>query len=230
MKKKENQLVSLIFNIVIPVLIMTKLSGTEGRFALGPAYSLIIAVSFPLIYGLYHFVQAKKVNFISVLGFASVLLTGVMGLLTFIDPFWFAIKEAAVPAIIAIVVLVSIYYNHNIIQKILFNDEIMDMERVNELLKQNEKVDLFKKTITQASYWVVVSFIVSSILNFTLARVILTAQPGTTEFTEQLGTMNGLSFPVIAVPCTIILVVVMFFVFKKIKEYTGLQLEDIVKK
>lgn len=230
MKKKENQFVSLIFNIVVPVLIMTKMSGTEGNFALGPTYSLLIAISFPLGYGIYHFLQVKKLNFISVLGFVSVLLTGVMGMLTFITPFWFAVKEAAVPAIIAVVVFASIYFKHNVVQKILFNDDIMDMERVNAMLLEQGATEIFNKTITKASYWVAFSFIVSSILNFALARIILTAQPGTSEYIEQIGTMNGLSFPVIAVPCTIILVLVMFSVFKKIKELTGLQLEDIVKK
>jgi len=40
MKKKENQFVSLIFNIVIPVLVMSKMSGTHGAIALGPKISL----------------------------------------------------------------------------------------------------------------------------------------------------------------------------------------------
>lgn len=230
MKKKENQFISLIFNIIVPVFIMTKMSGTEGSFALGPTYSLLIAVSFPLGYGLYHFIRVKKLNFISVLGFVSVLLTGIMGMLTFITPFWFAVKEASVPAIIAIVVFASIYFKHNVVQKLLFNDDIMDMERVHKELEEQHKTELFNQTITYASYWVAISFVISAILNFVLARVILTAQPGTSEYIEQIGTMNGLSFPVIAVPCTIIIVVVMFRVFKKIKEYTGLQLEDIIKK
>lgn len=230
MKKKENQFTSLLFNIVIPVLIMTKMSGTEGSFGLGPQLSLLLAVSFPLGYGIYHFIKVKKLNFISVLGFASVMLTGIMGMLTFITPFWFAVKEASVPAIIAFVVFASIYFKHNIVQKLLFNDDIMDMERVNTMLEEQGKTEDFNKTIMNASYWVGASFILSSILNFALARIILTAEPGTSLYIEQIGTMNGLSFPVIAVPCTIILVVVMFRVFKKIKEYTGLQLEDIVKK
>jgi len=230
MKKKENQFVSLIFNIIIPVLIMTKMSGTEGSFALGPKLSLLIAITFPLGYGIFHFSKERKVNFVSVLGLVSVLLTGIMGLFKEISPLWFAIKEASIPAIIGLVVIVSIRFKSNIVKKLLFNEDIMDMERVYTRLEEKNQLHTFELIIKKASYWVAFSFLISSILNFTLARIILTGVPGTSEYIEQIGKMNGLSFPVIALPCTIILVLVLFYVFKKIKQITDLQLEDIIKK
>ncbi len=113
-KKKENSLVSILFNIVIPVIVMTKMNGTEGTFALGPKVSLAVAVSFPLIYGIVHFVRSRQVNFISVLGFVSVLLTGVFGLME-LSPVVMAIKEASVPLIIAVVVFVSIKLDKNVV-------------------------------------------------------------------------------------------------------------------
>lgn len=227
-KKKENTLVSLLCNIVIPVIVMTKMNGSEGTFGLGPKLSLVIALSFPLIYGVVSFFRTKQVNFISVLGFVSVLLTGVFGLLE-LNPLMLAIKEASVPLIIAIVIFVSIKMNKNVVSSLFFNEDVIDMKRINGVLDEKGKREEFDTMFRKSSYWVVVSFLLSSILNFTLARIILQSPPGTEAYTAEIGRLTGLSFPVIAVPCTIILVVVMFYIFKQITRLTGIPLEEIVK-
>ena len=81
----------------------------------------------------------------------------------------------------------------------------------------------------KASYWVVGSFLLSSVLNFTLARILLQSQPGTEAYTAEIGRLTGLSFPVIAVPCTLILVFVMFYVFKQITKLTDIPMEELIK-
>lgn len=226
--KKENVLLNLLCNIVIPVLIMTKLNGTEGTFALGPKWSLVIALMFPLGYGIADFFRAKKVNFISVLGFVSVLLTGTFGLLE-LNPLMLAIKEASVPLLIAIFVFISIKMDRNVVSSLLFNEDIVDMPKVYSVLEERGKRAEFDAMFRKSSYWVVVSFLLSSVLNFTLARIILQSAPGTEEYTAEIGRLTGLSFPVIAVPCTIILVVVMFYIFKQITKMTDIPLEELVK-
>ncbi len=225
MKKKENVFVSLIANIVAPVLIMTKLSGED---LLGPVLSLIIALAFPVTYAIYDFITRKNFNIISLLGFVSILLTGVFGLLD-LSPMWIAVKEASVPLIIGIFVITTAKSEKNLVSKLLFNEELMDMTLVREKLTEKNKTEEFNSIVINASKWVALSFFISALLNFALARIILKSQPGTTEYIEELGKMNGLSFPVIAIPCTIILVIVMFYVFKQIKELTGLSLENIMK-
>ena len=227
-KKKENSLVSILFNIVIPVIVMTKMNGTEGTFALGPKVSLAVAVSFPLIYGIVHFVRSRQVNFISVLGFVSVLLTGVFGLME-LSPVVMAIKEASVPLIIAVVVFVSIKLGKNVVYSLFFNEDIVDVDRIYSALDERNSREEFDKMFRSSSYWVVVSFLLSSILNFTLARIILQSQPGTEAYTEEIGKLTGLSFPIIAVPCTIILVVVMFYIFKQTTKLTDIPLEEMLK-
>ena len=105
----------------------------------------------------------------------------------------------------------------------------MDMKRINCVLEEKGKREEFDAMFRKSSYWVVVSFLLSSILNFTLARIILQSPPGTEAYTAEIGKLTGLSFPIIAVPCTIILVVVMFYIFKQITKFTGIPLEEIVK-
>ncbi len=225
---KENQLLSLLFNIVIPVVIMTKFNGTEGTLALGPKLSLLVAISFPICYAIVHYVRTRQVNFISILGFVSILLTGVLGTLE-ANPLMMAIKEASVPLIIAIVVFISIKINRSVVSSLLFNEDIVDMPKVYAVLDERGKREDFEKMFRKSSYWVVASFLLSSVLNFTLARIILQSQPGTEAYIEEIGKLTGLSFPVIAVPCTIILVIVMFYIFKQITKMTDIPLEELVK-
>lgn len=204
------------------------MNGTEGTFALGPKYSLAIALLFPLGYGIYDFFRVRKVNFISVLGFVSVLLTGTFGLLE-LNPLLLAIKEASVPLVIAIFVAISIRMNRNVVSSLFFNEEVFDMQRVYSVLDERGKRQEYDLMFRKASYWVVVSFLLSSILNFTLARIILQSPPGTEAYTAEIGKLTGLSFPVIAVPCTVILVVVMFYIIKKITQMTDIPMEELLK-
>jgi hypothetical protein len=59
--------------------------------------------------------------------------------------------------------------------------------------------------------------------------VILTAEPGTVAFNEQLGKMTALSFPVIALPATAVLMGNLFYLFRGITKLTGINLEDIIR-
>jgi hypothetical protein len=56
--------------------------------------------------------------------------------------------------------------------------------------------------------------------------MILTAAPGTSEFSEQLGRMTALSYPVIAIPSMIVLLIAIWFVFSQIHRLTGKKLES----
>ena len=223
-KKKENIFLSLLCNIAAPVIIMTKFSGDSF---LGPVYGLIIALLFPISYAIYDFVSRKNINIFSILGFSSVLLTGLFGLFE-LAPMWIAVKEASVPFVIGIIVLATVRTEKNLVTKILFNEDIMDISKVFTKLEETGKVLEFRVRVTQASYWVAVSFFVSSVLNFVLARIVLQSPPGTPEYVAELGKMNALSFPVIAIPSSAILVFVMFSIFKQIRTLTGYTLEDIM--
>ena len=94
--KSESLLLNLLFNIIIPTVILTKLSGDDY---LGTRLAIVVALAFPVIYGLKDFVAARKINFFSALGVVSVFLTGGISLLE-LDPAYIAIKEAAIPAVI----------------------------------------------------------------------------------------------------------------------------------
>jgi hypothetical protein len=223
-EKKENMLVNILLNIVIPTLIMTKLSGAEN---LGPKGAIVVALAFPIVYGLLDFRRAQKVNLFSVLGVISIALTGGISLLE-LDPKYIAIKEAAIPGLLGLATIISVNTRYPLVKTFLYNDKILQISKVNDALKQFNNETAFQKSLNTASYLVSASFFLSSALNYGLAKYLLVSPPGTEAYTQELGRMTALSFPVIALPATIVMMVALFHLFSSIKKLTHLDLEDIL--
>ncbi|MFC6632232.1 VC0807 family protein [Microbulbifer taiwanensis] len=223
-KKKESLLGNLLLNIVIPTLILTKLSGDDW---LGTKWAIVVALAFPLLYGLRDLLQSGKVNFFSALGIISILLTGGISLLE-LDAKYIAIKEAAIPGLLGIATVASLYTRWPLVKTLLYNDRILDTARIARVLAGNGNQGAFERTLQHASWMIAGSFFLSSALNYILAEILLQSPPGTEAFNEELGKMTALSFPIIALPATVILMLALFFLFRRIGKLTGLKLEEIV--
>ena len=223
--KEESLLLNLVCNIILPTLILTKFSGENY---LGIKLAIIIALAFPLIYGLHDFITRGKLNFFSGLGVVSVSLTGGISLLE-MDAIYIAIKEASIPGVLGIATLISLKTSQPLIHTFLLNDKVFDVSRINQALETNKCQTKFDQLLINASWILAGSFFLSSLLNYLLAVIILTAEPGTVSFNEQLGKMTALSFPVIALPAMTVMMGNIFYLFRGIKKLTGLDLESIVK-
>jgi hypothetical protein len=223
--KKENLLLNLVFNILIPTFVLSKLS-TEAR--LGPAGGLVVALIFPLGYGVWDFLKRRKANFISIIGFVSVLLTGGLGLLQ-VGGLGFAIKEAAVPTVIGLAVLISLKSKTPLVRTLLYNDQVIDVVRVEQALHARGSRPAFDRLLVSASCFLALSFLVSAALNFGLARYLLKSPPATAEFNAELARMHLLSWPVIVIPSMLMMVFSLWQLLGGIKRLTGLELDDIFK-
>ena len=222
-QKPGNMLINIGFNIIIPTLILTKLSSEEY---LGPVYSIIVALAFPIGYGVKEYISTHKPNLFSALGIFSVLMTGGISLLQ-LDPQYIAIKEAAIPAIFGLATLYSMRTKYPLVRTFLFNDQVLQINKVKQALESHNTSHIFDQKLNHASLMVAGSFFLSSVLNYVLAKVILVSEPGSVEFTEELGKMTALSFPVIAVPSTIVLMGALFYLLHHIQKLTHLKTEDI---
>ncbi len=221
--KHENMLLNLVCNIAIPAVIMAQLS-KESR--LGPAWGLVLALLFPLGYGIYDFVVRKKTNFISVLGFAGVLLSGVLGLLK-LDGRWFAVKDAAIPSLIGLALLISMRAKEPIVKALLFNDAVLDVARVEAALRERGNEPRLAGLLRQCTLIVAVAFFVSAVLAYGLARYLLKSPGGTAEFNAELAKMHWLSWPVIVVPSMIMMMLAMWRLVHGLKALTGLATDDL---
>ena len=224
-EKRESLLLNLAFNLLVPSLILTKLSNPDY---LGIKLAIIVALAFPIIYGIHDFVSRGKVNFFSGLGIVNVSLTGAISLMEF-DAVYIAIKEATIPALIGLATLLSLKTSQPLVHTFLLNDALLETKKINQALVQNNCLAEFDKLLIKVSWILAGSFLLSSILNYILAVVLLTADPGTVAFNEQLGKMTALSFPVIALPATLVMVGNLFYLFRGITKLTGLSIEEMMK-
>lgn len=223
-KKPGGLLANLGFNIIIPTLILTKLSSAEY---LGPSMAVVVALAFPIGYGLKDFVQTRKPNFFSILGVISVVLTGGIALLE-LDPKYIAIKEAAIPGLIGLATLFSVRTRFPLVRTFLYNDQILRTDLVAERLEARGNTEAFERMLANATYLVAASFFLSSVLNYLLAKFILVSPPGTEAFTAELGKMTALSYPVIALPSSLVLFCALFYLMRGIGKLTGGELEDFL--
>jgi len=221
---KPRPLIDLLVSIVIPSVILMKFSGEAD---LGASGALITALAFPISWGLFELVKYRKFNFIALLGLISVLLTGGIGLLE-LDTQWLAIKEAAIPGIIGIAVIVSTQTRYPLIKTLLYNPKVLNVEKIDQKLEEFGKTQEFESRLMKATYLLGGTFFFSSVMNYILAKWIVTSPAGSAEFNEQLGQMTLLSYPIIAIPSMIMMMAIFYYLWRTIHGITGLALEDIV--
>ena len=142
--RRENPLLNIGLNIALPAIVLMQFS-REDR--LGPVYGLLLALAFPVGYGLYDFAARRGFNFYSALGFVSVLLTGGIGLLK-LPVEWLAIKEAAVPFIAGVAVLISLRTRYPLIKTIIH--QVIAVERVYAALRQRDRVPAYERRLVIA--------------------------------------------------------------------------------
>jgi hypothetical protein len=187
----------------------------------------VVALAFPLAFGLWELKHSGKVNFFSVLGIISVLLTGGISLLQ-LPPSYIAIKEALVPGLIGIFVLISQYTPYPLVKKLLINPELLDIDKLQHALAAKNNATEFDRRMGRAGYIVASAFFLSSALNYVLAKAIVVSAPGTTAYAEELGRMTWLSYPVIVLPTMVMLFGAIIYMFMQIGRLTGQSLEDFI--
>jgi intracellular septation protein A len=193
---------------------------------LGASGALIVALAFPLGWGLFELVKYRKFNFIALLGLISVSLTGGIGLLQ-LDTQWLAIKEAAIPGIIGAAILISTRTRYPLIKTLIYNPKFINVDEIQKLLDQKNNRAAFESRLLNATYLLSSTFLFSSVMNYVLARWIVTSPGGSAAFNEELGRMTLLSYPVIAIPSMLMMMAIMYYLWRTIHGMTGLPLEKV---
>lgn len=228
--KPENGFMNLIFNILLPVLILNK-----GSKFVGPLWALVIALAFPLGYGAYDLIKRRKFNAFSALGLLNVLFTGGLALMG-LNGFWFAVKEAAFPTLVGAFVLGSAFTKKPFIETLFLNPALMKVELLEERLQEKNKKQEFHDHMKKATLWLSLSFVFSAICNFVLAkRIFLDIDPALSPeaqsviLNEQIAKMTTWSMAIIMVPSIIFLIGIFWYLMKGIKDHAGLSTEELLK-
>ena len=221
---KPRPMIDLVVSILLPSFILMKLS---GNYELGATGGLVVALAFPISWGLFELIKYKKFNFIALMGLISVLLTGGIGLFE-LDNKWLAIKEAAIPGLISVAVLVSAFTPYPLVKTLLFNPEVLDVEKIKQRLQEKASMPLFENRLMKATFFVAGSFGFSAVMNYILAKWIVVSAAGTPEFNEELGQLTLYSYPMIALPSMLMMGGIFYYLWRTIHDLTGLELEEVL--
>ena len=233
--KKENPILSIIFNLIVPVIILKNgdswLGVDNSFFGIDTSVLvLIISLSFPFFYFINDLRLNTKVNFIAVLGFVNILLTGLIGILGEkygISRMWFIVKESVIPFTIGSLILLSMKSKSPLVKNLIYNPIIFDVQKINENIVESSK-ESFDMLFKSSTYLISSSFFMSSLIQFFLASYIVTVDPGQPKFNDQVGTMTWVSYFVVMVPCMSMFGYAIWILIQGIKRLTGLETEEIL--
>ena len=232
-QKKENPIYNIGLNIILPVVILNKGQNFISSES-APLYVLLLALSLPFFYGLKDFLQAQKINFFSLIGFLSILLTGGLALFQ-LQGIYFAIKEALIPLILALVALLSIFFKKPLASLLIFKSSLFNTSLIQHKLKTNHKEQAFEKLMNISTLAFSGSFVLSAILNFVIAVFVFKdIDPLLAEnvkrqiLNQQVADMIWMGYVFIALPLTLITGVLLWWILKQLKILTGLSLSEMI--
>lgn len=231
--QQENVLISLGFNLILPVFILQKGAKLLGGFDGSATIALVVALCFPLIYGLVDYFRRDNKNLLSIIGFINTLITGAFALAT-LQGHWFAIKEAAVPLVLGLGVLASIRMKKPFMSFLVLKSGVLNSELLTQRIQEHGHEELFQKQLNKSTYFLSISFFISSVLNFFLGLHIFKPLDATLSLEQQkdvlnsqIAQMNWMGMLVISLPLMFFLGFILWDFFKQIKILSGLSLEEL---
>jgi intracellular septation protein A len=219
---RPNPLVEIAVTIVAPSLVLM-----YGTPHLGPVMALVVALAFPVAWGVREGLRRRKVNWLAVVGVFSTLLTGGIGLLQ-LPTAWLAVKEASVSALIGLVVAGSAWTGRPLIRALVFDTALVDTQRLDTRLAQRGTAAAFDAVLRRATLMMAGTFFFSAAANFVLTRAVVTSPAGTPAFNAELGRLTLLSYPVIALPSMLMLAAVVWWLGRELKRLSGFGFSDLL--
>lgn len=218
-------LFEITVTLLLPSLILMQGAKIE---VLGPAGALALALSLPIGWALREWLTQRGFSVFAALGVVSLVLTGGIGLLE-LDTRWLAVKEAAVPAVLGLVVVASVFTRKPLVRALLYTPALLDTDKIDTALAARGNQAVFEARLRMATWMLAGSFAFSALMNYLLATWLVTSPTGSAAFNEELGRLTLLSYPMIALPATLMMLAVLYYLASHVKRLAGLGLNDVLR-
>ena len=239
--KSQSSLLGIFINILLPVLILdycsagpaNPLERPEGEsfWHIGPVWSLVIALSLPLVYGIRSLAVSRKFDLMSGVGMAGVLLTGVISIFVIgpegrihsATPWLFAGKEALIPLILAAAVVVS-------------RSTGTPLLNMSVSVAANGEEQAYQSLLANSSWILAGTLVASSVGNFFLSLSFMSSvirQPEAEQqvaYNAAIGSITWWGFLIIGIPILAALVFIMTRLIKQLGRLTGLSRNELLLK
>lgn len=237
-KQQDNPLANIMWNVLIPIVALSFMGKNGDKFwNIGPVYGMLVAVSLPVIYGIHHLIKTRKANFFSILGVVSILLTGGIAIMAYQDdgrvdaaaPQWFALKEAAIPLVFGVTILVSHWTKTPLVRVFLYNPDFFNIPVIEKRVEEKANTARYRKLIFSGTLLLAGSFFISMVMNYFLALYFLKGNTHSQEaFNDGVAKLTGWGFAVIGIPMLVILMVTMWRLVSGLRDLTGMENDEIL--
>jgi len=151
--------------------------------------------------------------------------TGTIGLFE-LSRGWIIAKEAGIPALLGVAVLISAYTARPLARVLIYNDALLDTQKVGAALEERGNSQKFAAALKTSTILVSASFFASGAIQFFLARMIYTEGASPEEFNAQVGRMTWISYLAVLLPCMLITCAAFVKIANAIKTLAGLDFEE----
>ncbi len=243
MNDAQKSLLNVALSILAPVLILEKCSLEGPSFwQIGTTPALIIALALPITYGIYNFATTRKADALNILGLAGVIFTAVVTLYATTGendsirpntPWWYAAKEAFIPMILAVAMLVTARGKGALLRVFLYTDSIFHVERIEAECHAKNLLKEYNFTLWNASCFVAASLVFSSAANFFLSLYFLlpvldypAAEQGL-QYNYALGSITWWGYLIIGIALMMTLAAVLVYLLKSLSRLTGMTRDEL---
>jgi hypothetical protein len=108
------------------------------------------------------------------------------------------------------------------LQRSLFN-----VDAIERILSNEHSRTSFDRLIRNGTWMLFCSFLLSSVLNFVLAKYFIHSETGTPAFNKEMGKFIFCGHPIILLPCTLVLIATLCYVVRGIQRLSGLEFIQI---
>ncbi len=244
MDKGTQSLLNVLLSVLAPVMVLDycSISGPE-LWQLGTAPAMCLALSLPLGFGVWTFIQSRRVEPLTLFGLLGTILTGVVTIYANTGgsdairpdtPWWYAAKEAAIPLLLCGAVMVTARRQDSLLRLLLYSDSIFDIPAIEKAIDEKAQQPAYQSLLWRASLFLGLSLIVSAVGNFILSLCFLLPvldQPAAQqalEYNYAVGRMTWWGYLVIGVPLLLTLVCVLRHLIARLEALTGLDRERLM--
>jgi hypothetical protein len=244
--KQEHPLANILINVLIPVMALDHLSKNPEKagakfWHVGPGWAMAIALALPLGYGIWHFVQTRKLNFFSGIGLVSILLTGGVTLYLWntngtVKPnagMLVGLKEALVPLMLGVAVLGSLRFGTPMLRVFIYNDGFFDITKIENRIAERSEEGGYKQLIANSTKLFASSFFISAPMNILLALWLFrdfdaSAADATETYNSIISTMTWAGLAIIGLPLFGFMAFILMRLLKGLRQLTGLEEKDLM--
>ena len=244
MDKGTQSLLNVLLSVLAPVLVLDhcSVSGPE-LWQLGTTPAMCLALALPLGFGVWTFIQSRKVEPLTLFGLLGTILTGVVTIYANTGgseairpdtPWWYAAKEAAIPLLLCGAVMVTARRQDSLLRVLLYSDSLFDIATIEKAVAEKNVRQAYDTLLWRASLFLGLSLVVSAVGNFILSLCFLLPvldQPAAQqalEYNYAVGRMTWWGYLVIGVPLLVTLVAVLRHLISRLEVLTGLEKERLM--